>query len=79
MPDRQSRVTSSHWGAFRVITEKGRITAVEPFEADTDPSGIPSSLPAAVHHATRVARPAIRRGWLESPPQQLLSVLVPFL
>ncbi len=65
MPDRQSRVTSSHWGAFRVITENGHITAVEPFEADTDPSSIPGSLPAAVHHATRVARPSIRRGWLE--------------
>jgi len=67
MPDRQSRVTSSHWGAFRVITENGRITAVEPFEADTNPSGIPSSLPAAVHHPTRVASPSIRRGWLENP------------
>ncbi|MCZ6667876.1 MAG: molybdopterin-dependent oxidoreductase [Gammaproteobacteria bacterium] len=65
MPDRQSRVTSSHWGAFRVLTENGRITSVEPFEADNDPSGIPNSLPAAVHHATRVARPSIRRGWLE--------------
>jgi len=67
MPDRQSRVTSSHWGAFRVITENGRITAVEPFEADKNPSSIPNSLPAAVHHATRVGRPSIRRGWLENP------------
>jgi len=67
MPDRQSRVTSSHWGAFRVITENGRITAVEPFEADENPSDIPSSLPTAVHHSTRIARPSIRRGWLENP------------
>ena len=64
MAERQSRVTSSHWGAFRVITEGGRITAVEPFEGDTDPSAIPNSLPAAVHHRNRVARPSIRRGWL---------------
>ena len=35
MPERRSRVTSSHWGAFRVITENGRIIAVEPFEAET--------------------------------------------
>ncbi len=59
------KVTTSHWGAFRVITEDGRIIAVEPFEADPDPSPISDIIPAAVHHRTRVARPAIRRGWLD--------------
>jgi biotin/methionine sulfoxide reductase len=66
MPETQSRVTSSHWGAFRVITENGRITAVEPFEGDINPSKIPSLLPAAVYHRSRIARPSIRRGWLEN-------------
>jgi biotin/methionine sulfoxide reductase len=64
--ERRSRVTSSHWGAFRVITENDRIIAVEPFEGDTNPSSIPNALPAAVHHKSRVTRPSIRRGWLES-------------
>ncbi len=63
--DRRTRVTSSHWGAFEVDTEGGRIVATRPFAADPGPSAIPGILPAAVHHATRVARPSVRRGWLE--------------
>jgi biotin/methionine sulfoxide reductase len=62
----RSRVTTSHWGAFRVITENDRIVGVEPFEQDPNPSLIPNSLPAAIYHSSRVARPSIRRGWLEA-------------
>ena len=62
---RQRRITTSHWGAFEVITEGDRIVATAPFAADPAPSAIAGAVPAAVHHATRVARPAIRRGWLE--------------
>ena len=61
----KSRVTTSHWGAFRVITEGNRIVATEVFEDDPYPSSIASALPAAVHHKTRVARPSFRRGWLD--------------
>ena len=61
----QSRVTTSHWGAFRVLTEDNRIVGTEAFAADPQPSAIPDSLPAAVHHRSRVARPSFRRGWLE--------------
>ena len=60
-----TRVTTSHWGAFCVITEDDRIVGVEPFAEDPNPSLIPGSLPAAVHHRSRVARPSIRHGWLE--------------
>ncbi len=63
-----TRVTSSHWGAFRVSVKDGRIVSTGPFEADPDPSAIPDAVPAAVHHRDRVARPAIRRGWLEGRP-----------
>jgi len=63
---RQTHVTTSHWGAFEVDVEGGRIVATRPFAADPNPPAIPAILPAAVHHDTRVARPAIRRGWLES-------------
>ncbi|MEM7428890.1 MAG: molybdopterin-dependent oxidoreductase [Pseudomonadota bacterium] len=68
MSDRRTRVTSSHWGAFRVTTEDDRIVAVSRFEADPTPSAIPDAVPAAVHHRDRVARPSIRRGWLEGGP-----------
>lgn len=62
---RTTGVTSSHWGAFHVDVENGRIVATRPFEADPNPSRIPDILPQAVHHRSRVARPAIRKGWLE--------------
>ena len=68
MSEKATRVTSSHWGAFRVSTEGNRITGVAPFAQDPDPSPISSVLPAAIHHRTRIARPAIRRGWLERGP-----------
>lgn len=61
-----TKVTSSHWGAFKVTTEDDRVVAVAPFEADPNPSAIPNSLPAAIHHRNRVKRPSIRRGWLEN-------------
>jgi biotin/methionine sulfoxide reductase len=63
--NRQTRITSSHWGAFEVDVEDNRIVATRPFGPDPAPTGIPDILPAAVHHRTRVSRPAIRRGWLK--------------
>ena len=63
---RFTRVTSSHWGAFEVDVENDRIVATRPFLGDTHPSHIPDILPQAVHHRSRVARPSIRRGWLDT-------------
>lgn len=63
--DRQTRVTSSHWGAFEVDVAGDQIVATRPFASDPHPSAIPDILPAAVHHRSRVARPSIRRAWLE--------------
>ena len=65
-PRRQTFVTSSHWGAFEVDVEADRIVATRPFSQDPHPTRIPDILPAAVHHHARVARPAIRRGWLDT-------------
>lgn len=62
----RTKVTTSHWGAFEVDVENDRIVATRPFARDPHPSAIPDILPAAVHHHTRVARPSIRRGWLEN-------------
>lgn len=61
----RTRITTSHWGAFEVDVEGGRIVATRPFAADPHPTSIPDAIPAAVHHRARVARPSIRRGWLE--------------
>ena len=60
-----TKVTSSHCVSFEVTTEGGRIVGVSKFKEDPNPSSISSALPEAVHHRTRVARPSIRRGWLE--------------
>ncbi len=62
----RTQVTSSHWGAFEVDVEDGRIIATRPFAEDPHPSAIPAILPEAVHHRSRIARPSVRRGWLKS-------------
>lgn len=62
---RYTKVTTSHWGAFEVDIENDRIVATRPFSADPRPSTIPDALPKALTHKTRVARPAIRKGWLD--------------
>ncbi|MBK0419849.1 molybdopterin-dependent oxidoreductase [Leucobacter sp. CSA1] len=58
-------IHSSHWGAFRARVVEGRVVEAVPFEADPDPADLLRNIPAAVHARNRVARPAIRRGWLE--------------
>ncbi|MDW4499379.1 molybdopterin-dependent oxidoreductase [Sulfitobacter sp. D35] len=63
--DPRRKVTTSHWGAFEVETDGDRLLATRPFAADPDPSAIPEIVPRAIHHRSRVARPAIRRGWLD--------------
>lgn len=70
MSARVTRTTSSHWGAFSLTAENGRLVSAEPFELDPDPSDICRAVPAAVHHPSRVARPAIRKGWLEGGPDR---------
>lgn len=65
-PVKQTKVTTSHWGAFEVDVIEGHIVATRPFAPDPNPSAIPDMLPAAVHHRSRVARPSVRRGWLET-------------
>ena len=57
---------ASHWGAFSAEVEDGRLVGVSPFERDPAPSPILRSIPGAIHDANRVARPSIRRGWLDA-------------
>ena len=58
---------SSHWGAFTAHVADGDLAAVEPLH-DPDPSPLLRNLPGSVRHATRVAQPVARRGWLENGP-----------
>jgi biotin/methionine sulfoxide reductase len=55
---------SSHWGAFSVLAQ-GETIDVVPHPRDPAPSPLLANVPAAVSHPARVARPMIRRGWLE--------------
>ena len=58
---------SSHWGAFSVRV-RDRDVEIVPHPRDTDPSALLGNIPAAVSHRARIARPMIRRGWLEHGP-----------
>ncbi|MDX3904489.1 MAG: molybdopterin guanine dinucleotide-containing S/N-oxide reductase [Pigmentiphaga sp.] len=54
----------SHWGAFTAVVADGRLQACEPFPLDPAPSPILQSMPGMVHSPLRIARPAVREGWL---------------
>ncbi len=60
---------SAHWGAFRARVEAGRLVEAVPFEADPAPVPLLRSVPDVVHAGNRVARPAVRRGWLDGTPR----------
>jgi biotin/methionine sulfoxide reductase len=55
----------AHWGAFTALVEDDRVVGVEPFAHDPAPSAILASIPAMVHSPLRIARPAVREGWLK--------------
>src|SRR5271168_498077 len=58
---------SSHWGAFSVLVRDGGVEIV-PHPRDPNPSPLLGNIPASVSHRARVARPMVRRGWLEAGP-----------
>ena len=58
---------SAHWGAFSVRRGPDGIEIV-PHPRDPAPSPLLGNLPAALTHRARIARPAVRRGWLEHGP-----------
>jgi biotin/methionine sulfoxide reductase len=61
------RPHSSHWGVFSARWQDGRLE-VRPHSGDPDPNGIIDNFPAALRHRARIARPMVRRGWLERGP-----------
>ena len=58
---------SSHWGAFGASAEAGRLSVV-PHRDDPSPSPLLGNIPAAASPQCRVARPMVRKGWLEKGP-----------
>ncbi|MFI6577586.1 molybdopterin-dependent oxidoreductase [Nocardiopsis sp. NPDC050513] len=60
--------TSAHWGSYQVVVDDGRVVGVRPDPDDPAPSPVMGNTPQAQHHASRVARPAVRRRWLDHGP-----------
>ena len=58
---------SSHWGVFsgQWVADKLVIT---PHPGDPDPNPIIQNFPDAIRHRARIAKPMVRRGWLERGP-----------
>jgi biotin/methionine sulfoxide reductase len=55
----------SHWGAYTILVQDGRIVGIEPFAHDPAPSPIIHSVTEWANPARRVLRPMVRSGWLE--------------
>src|SRR5690625_857975 len=60
--------TASHWGSYWVTTDGGEVTAVDPVTEDPSPSPIGDNFRGTLRGRTRIARPAVRQGWLRDGP-----------
>jgi biotin/methionine sulfoxide reductase len=58
---------TSHWGVFQALWRDGKLD-VRPHPGDPDPNRIIENFPEALRHRARIAKPMIRRGWLERGP-----------
>lgn len=58
---------SSHWGAFSAFWD-GQNLDIRPHPEDPAPSPILNNIPDAPRHRSRIAKPLVRRGWLENGP-----------
>src|SRR5215469_10291952 len=69
MTEQGSKVLShsSHWGAFSGQWVNDRLV-ITPHPGDPCPNPIIQNFPEALRHRARVARPMVRRGWLEHGP-----------
>lgn len=58
----------THWGAFSAHIEGDEIASVTAIDGDADPSPLLGNLAGSIRHRSRVATPAVRRGWLRDGP-----------
>ncbi|MEU6644024.1 molybdopterin-dependent oxidoreductase [Saccharomonospora sp. NPDC046836] len=63
--------TSAHWGTYLVeVSEDGKnVVAAHPYQDDPDAAPAIGNVAGGHRHASRVARPSIRRRWLEGGPR----------
>ncbi|MEE8394837.1 MAG: molybdopterin guanine dinucleotide-containing S/N-oxide reductase [bacterium] len=64
----ERRHHSSHWGKFSAEVRDGRVVGVADFPDDPHPSPLIHAIPSALYAQSRVARPMVRKGWLEKGP-----------
>jgi biotin/methionine sulfoxide reductase len=61
--------TSSHWGTYLVdVDGQGRVVGARPYADDPDAAPAIANVADAQHARSRVARPAVRRRWLDNGP-----------
>ena len=60
-----NRFTAAHWGIFEVGPGQGGSAELRPFVDDPAPSPIGAGAARAYRSHLRVARPAVRRSWIE--------------
>ncbi|ERK16252.1 Trimethylamine-N-oxide reductase (Cytochrome c) [Pantoea sp. AS-PWVM4] len=63
-------LTSTHWGIYELHIENSALVAVKPWAEDPEPSPIGQSLPGAIDGPVRIARPLIRKGWLDKTSRE---------
>ncbi len=61
-------LTSSHWGVYEFVVKEGRVSALQPFSEDSDPSPIGHSIIDLLDDKTRISAPVVRQSWLENGP-----------
>ena len=57
--------TAAHWGIYEIDRTNGRSPELKAFAGDPDPSPIGLSMLDASRTRSRVARPAVRKSWLD--------------
>ncbi|MEH6593301.1 MAG: molybdopterin-dependent oxidoreductase [Halioglobus sp.] len=57
--------TCTHWGNYRIESDGRDITAVHPYDVDTEPTAIGQSLLNAMDEGARIPQPMVRAGYLE--------------
>ena len=58
--------TATQWGIYDLTVDNGKIVAVDAIDLDPRPSTLGTALVDGIQHPLRIARPAIRRGWLNA-------------
>ena len=64
------KFTAAHWGTYKVSRDEGGELKLLPFSQDKDPSDIGRGIESAVQHSSRIRKPAVRKGWLQSKNKQ---------